>query len=199
MLEKQLGRDHATIRQRYGNVLKDPNCIRGQWSIEEEEISLQILFTNKSSNTELIESISLQDLRPVGQELNRRMHDVCDHWVKRLKPVLLAFHDQSLFTYTLPSFLTYLIDKKISATQEIDWEEVKRFFPTQTGNGLGMELNNQIKSLNQLNPHEIHCPVYLKLEKNAFHWKSKELSNKNKLYRERISDLYDKYRKLPRD
>jgi hypothetical protein len=104
-----------------------------------------------------------------------------------------------LFTNFKPPFFYFLIDKKVRVIQEIDWDEVKKQFPSQTTTSFIMELSNQIHTLDLQNPNEIHLPVYLKLQNNASDWSDKEISTRAKLYRERIVEIYDKQRKLPRN
>ena len=198
MLADELDRDPPSLRSRYLNTLKSREHVTGKWFIEEDETCLQILFKGKNCDPDLIESITYRELQPVAQELGRQVGPVTHHWDYRLKPVLLAYHHMCLFTNFKPPFFYYLIKQKIRVVQEIDWDKVKKRFPSQTTTVLVIELSNQIQTLDLQNPNEIHLPVYSKLENNASDWNSKELSTRAKLYRERIVEIYDKIRKLPR-
>jgi len=83
--------------------------ISGKWTLEEDEICLNILFKGKTSSPELVISVGLKELRPVADALTRHVYK----------------------NFKIP-FFTYLIERKVAAFQEIDWRDVKRQFPTQT-------------------------------------------------------------------
>ena len=191
MLADELDRDPHSLRSRYLSTLKNREHVTGKWSIEEDETCLQILFKGKNCDPDLIESITYRELQPVAEELDRQVNSISHHWEYRIKPVLLQYHHMCLFTNFKPPFFYYLIQQKIRAVQEIDWVDVKRHFPSQTTVGILLDLSNQIRSLDLYNPHEIHLPVYLKLQNNASDWNSKEISTRAKLYRERIVEIYD--------
>ena len=197
LLGRKLDRDSAVVRNRFRDVLQTSGCTSGLWSLVDEEICLRKLFKDEHSDRDFIESISREDLQPVSDELGRSMHPVLKHWEGRLKPVLLSYHDQTLLTNVTPHFLSYIIERKLSATQEIMWDDVIKHFPTQTPKYLTRELSNKLTTINKCNPHEVNLPLYLKLQKNAFEWKNQEMSEKVKNYRLAIVSLYDAFRILP--
>jgi len=196
-LAEKMGRSYEIIRSRYFNTIKLADFIAGKWTTEENEICLNMLFKNKVSSPELINSISQKDLQPVADALSRHVLPVSCHWEAILKPTLLAHHRSAVFTNPRPPFFLYLIERKSIAFQDIDWEDVKRHFPSQTITYLEYELHSQLRSLDKVNPHEVRLPLFMKLKNNISLWKDQPMSEKAKRYRERIINLYDKIRRLP--
>jgi hypothetical protein len=196
MLAVQLNRNSEVISSRYRNALRNLNYISGRWTLEEEEICIETLFTGKTSDRSVIESVSQTDLQAVADQIDRQVSLVNKHWEGRLKPVLLSYHLDETFRNFRPPVLTYLVEKKVVAFQDIIWSEVIEQFPSQTTLSLTFEIHNQLVSIDERNPHEVHLPIFEKLQKNYYLWKDEELSEKQKSYRSKIIEIYDRVRRL---
>ena len=54
------------------------------------------------------------------------------HWLQSLKPVLLSFHAGQLHSDWKTPFLEDIVKKKIARYQDINWQDFREKFPTQT-------------------------------------------------------------------
>jgi hypothetical protein len=196
MASVQLSRAKEVIRSRYYNSLIYQNHIVGRWTLDEEEVCIETLFTNKISDRSVIESISQVDLQPVADQLNRHVWLVSNHWEGRLKPVLLSYHLGETFRNFRTPVLAYLVEKKVVAFQDIIWSDVIKQFPGQTLLSLTPVIHNKLDSIDEKNPHEAHLPIFENLQKNYYLWKDEELSEKQKSYRSKIIEIYDSVRCL---
>ena len=196
MLAAQMNRPLEVVRSRYRNSLRNLKFISGHWTWEEEEICLETLFRNKVSDRSVIESISLVGLQPVADQLNRLVWFVNKHWEGRLKPVLLSYHLNETFKNVRPPVFTYLVEKKVVAFQDINWPEIVEKFPGQTPASLTCEIHNQLVSIDERNPHEVNLPIFEKLQKNCHLWKDEDLSERQKSYRSKIIEIYDRVRRF---
>lgn len=196
VLTVQLSRTKEVIRSHYYHSLRKQNNISGRWTLDEEEVCIETLFTNKISDRSVIKSISNVDLQPVADQLNRHVRLVSNHWEGRLKPVLLSYHLDETFRNFRPPVLSYLVEKKVVAFQDIIWSEVIKQFPSQTTLSLTFEIHNQLASIDEKNPHEAHLPIFEKLQNNYFLWKDEVLSERQKSYRSKIIEIYDRVRRL---
>jgi len=197
-LAKLLNRLHyQTPRNRYKFNLENSNFRLGTWTIHEDSILLKHFFDNKkNSDPEFIESISYTDLEPVSEKLSRSVNNVSTHWKIYVKPALLSYHYGCLYTNFKPNFYSYLLKKKVTAFQDIDWGEIKKMFPTQTTASLKTSLHSDMLCFD--NKFSLHAsiPMHLKLEFIRPEWKDAQLTSRVKKSRQQIVELYDKIRRI---
>jgi hypothetical protein len=190
-----LNRSYNVIKFRYYQNLLNRHVRKGGWSLEEEAFFLEHFFVGtKHSSRKIIDSINLKNLETVAQELNRPIFCVNFHWKHKLKPVLLSYHNESLFIDNYSEFYHYLIEKRVTALQDIDWKEATRLFPTENSVSLKVAVRNEIGKANRINPSLKFEPIYVKLEFVRHDWINAQLSEKVKKYREKIVQLYDEIR-----
>ena len=130
-LSKQLERSDSSVRNRYFFVLLT-NAKKGFWAIEESKTLIDCLFkSDNQRNLEYIQKINYYDIRKstAAVILNRNEDKVRQHWDIYLKPILVRYHLGVLNMPWKHSVLQYLIDKKIVAFQDINFEEIQSDHP----------------------------------------------------------------------
>ena len=185
-LAKALNRSHKAICKRFTIVLKNHFTI-GRWSIHEHSVLIEHFFQDKKQLAEeIVHSLTASDFKEVSLRLNRAYINVYNHWLGYLKPVLLDYHSGSLYKNFKSLFFDYLIEKKVTATQEIDWREVERLFSTQNSKSLGILLQNVLQGTN------LSVPIYKRLE--SLRPFQSEFSAKTLKFRDQLVELYDQIR-----
>ena len=102
-----------------------------------------------------------------------------------LKPILLSYHNSSLFADVKTQFLNYLIEKKVNSVQDIDWIDAKERFPGHSSRSLR----------NLISPKKLlQYPLYKSIE--DYLPTLKHSSRKRPFFenRERLIFMYDKAR-----
>jgi hypothetical protein len=195
-LASLLNRLHfQTLKNRYLYNLKNPDFRLGKWTTHDDSIFLKHFFADKKdSDPEFIESISYSDLQPLSGKLNRSLTNVSTHWMTYVKPILLSYHYECLFTNFKPKFYSYLMKKKVTAFQDIDWDEVKRMFPSQTPGFLKYGLHSDMTSFDTKHSFQAGSPMHFKIESMRPEWKDAQLSTGVKKHRLQIVELYDQIR-----
>ncbi len=111
------------------------------------------------------------------------------HWTYSLKPILLAYHAGELhFDWKTP-FLKYVIERKISTIQDIDWPEFLAKFPTQTIDSMSKYLWDAVRKKESDQPFYKRLRDILPLIKHV-----EKRSSVAEKHREQIVFLYDKVR-----
>jgi hypothetical protein len=191
-----LNRSSKTIWSRYQyKFVFNRNTRTGKWLIQEDAAFLEHFFAGKKhSSREVITSIALHKLDAIAKELNRSSSRVNSHWMGQLKPALLSHHNGSLFTNNKPKFFSYLIEKKVTALQDIDWSEAKRLFPTENSKSLLVAIYCEMRKIDRSDPLLENEPLHVKLDWSKHDWINAQLPEKVKRYREKIVQLYDEIR-----
>lgn len=131
ILSKKLDRYESSIRNRYNFVLHSQRT-KGTWSVVESKTFIDRLFTSEDQkNLEFIDKINFYDIRKSGipKILNRNEDKVRQHWDVYLKPILVRHHLGALNTPWKYHVLRYIIDNKIQAFQDIDFQAVQNQHP----------------------------------------------------------------------
>ena len=127
-----LKRTKKAIRYRIPILLDKGIGKQGHWTLAENQILINYLFPDKSMKTiEYVTNLGFDKIRASGVApiLNRLITNVHRHWQSYLKGLLLRHHYGVLHKSWKPLFLQYLIDNKIAAVQDVDYNEVGKICP----------------------------------------------------------------------
>ena len=188
-LSKILRRRAYNIYDHY-NVIAVENHSAGNWSFAEDKTLLTELFKNKAnSDVDFIESLSIQDLKPIAEKLSRSLKSVNERWTRKMKPILLSYHNGRLHQNWKYKFLNYLIERRIKWAQEVDWTEAKLLFPDQNTALMGFVMSHIVLKNKAL-------PIYKVIRNRlpAFKRRDQFNSEKSRKYREDIVHDYNKVR-----
>jgi len=188
-LSKILKRRSRNIYEHYRLISKG-NHLAGKWSFVEEKTLLTLLFNNKAnSDFDFIESLSSRDLKPIAEKLSRSLASVYDHWSKKVKPILLSYHNGRLHKKWKYKFLSYLIELRIKSVQEIDWDDAKVLFPDQNPASMCEVVRSSVRRNKDV-------PIYKVIRKKLPGLKQNDQFNteKSRKYREDIVCEYNKVR-----
>ena len=84
--------------------------------------------------------------------------------------------------------------KKVTAFQDIDWDEIKRMFPSQTSGSLKYVLHSDMTSFDTKHSLQVNSPMHFKIEFMRSEWKDAQLTSGVKKHRQQIVELYDQIR-----
>ena len=140
-LAKELTRRKpANIKKRHVWLTDGKQSKFGRWSDLEYEQFFRHIFKNIDSENgnavDFIEKIPISLIYKGGTIINRLPEYVYHHWMGHLKPILLSYHNSSLFADVKTQFLNYLIEKKVNSVQDIDWIDAKERFPGHSSRSL---------------------------------------------------------------
>ena len=84
------------------------------------------------------------------------------YWKSDIMPVISSFAD---LKNRAVNFLTYLIDKEVTVTSQINWKEIASLFPPQkSAYRLLYRLRCEISAFDGKNPSQIDAPIFVKLQ-----------------------------------
>jgi len=134
------------IRRRYKRLIEEKSFSRGQFTLVEDEIILETLFEGKKdTSVNEIESIVFNELESCVERLNRSKLNISHRWNSNLKPILLAYHRGMLHTLWRRDFFSYLVEKKVIGTKDLNHAEIKLLFPNQTTSSIHLIVKNTVK------------------------------------------------------
>ena len=172
-------------------VLKNSKYHSGKWSLVEDEICLEHLFRGKKEScSELIQSISVENLKPLVEILGRSQKCIYNHWQLKLKPTLLSHLDGQLhFDWTV-HFFKHLVEQRIIRSQDIVWPDLLKQFPCQTNASMSITLLGAIKHFSGYHS----TPIHEMLTEVLNSWKFRQTRISTAKHREDIAHLFDKVR-----
>ena len=182
-----------SIVDRHTLLTKGKEAKFGKWSKSDYEVFFKSLFKNNDKKYEdpvdFVNSLSPSAIYNGGLEINRLPKHVYQIWRNTIKPALLSYHNGTLHQKWKKDFYELLIESKVEAIQEIDWDAVMKKFPAQNPTSLGSSL-----VVIRRDPKISEMPVHLALQdylQKLNHSKENETS---KCRRELIVFCYDKAR-----
>ena len=145
-LRAELNRYEASkIKRRFElklikNIVKAPNRL---WSVEEDKLLIDCLFKNSSSkNTKYISSLSKQNVTysKADEKIYRTAEAIGNHWIQKLGPLLLQYHQGTMNTPWKYSVLEYIYENKVESATEVGkyMTEIKNTFPWLNINTVGI-------------------------------------------------------------
>jgi hypothetical protein len=182
-LSKKLNRDPRrwdNVRDHYRYEMMQQDKTSGKFSIQEDQIIFEKLFMGKECSVETVRNSKIVKTEGIP-EANRKSTSVINRWVRGIQPILMSYHLGTLQSNWKADFLTYIVEKNIRYTKEIDWSEACKLFPGQTVASLSKVLNNY------KNPKELPLCKAIKVHQRK---KAEDYSEKEKLYRETIVEIY---------
>ncbi len=186
-----LGRSRTnTISRRHQLLISKKTMAIGKWTLPEDKIILGTLFGGqKNAGVENIKRVSYTDIDQLVEKLNRLKPNIRVHWNKYLKPILLSYHYGTLHKLWRLDFLKYLVEKKVTGAQSMNYSEIATLFPEQTSDSLlGVLDAFSLK-------HEIEeQPLYQVIQKYLPTYRDPQGSDRIKNYREEIVRIYDEVR-----
>ncbi len=102
-----------------------------------------------------------------------------------VKPLLLSYHSGTLHKEWKIDFFDYLIQNKVHSTQDIDWDEAKAHFPTQSVRSLTYTFASARAAL------RYQGMLYLAIKDIKEKMKHRNSSESSKASKEKIIFLYD--------
>jgi hypothetical protein len=188
-----LGRTRIqSISRRYQLITAKKPMAFGRWTLSENKILLENLFGGKKgAGVDEIKSVRFNDivLDLVADKLSRLKVNVWLHWNKHLKPVLLSYHYGTLHKLWRSDFLKYLVEKKVTGSQSMNYSEIATLFPEQTPDSLLSVLDVFSQK------HEIEeQPLYQIIQKYLPTYRDLQGSDRMTNFREEIVRIYDEVR-----
>ena len=172
-------------------MLENSKCHSGKWRLVEDEIFLGHLFRGrKESCTELIQSISVENLKPLVEILGRSQVCIYNHWQTKLKPTLLSHLDGQLHFDWVVHFFKYLVEQRIVRSQDIIWPDLLKQFPCQTNASMTLTLRSAFRHFSDKDS----TPIHEMLTEVLNRWKFRETRKSPAKSREDIAHLFDKVR-----
>jgi len=185
-LKLNRNRVDATSR-RYTALTKEQSLFRGHWTLTEEEILLESLFSGKkNAGIDEIKSVALKDFPFCSEKLNRSKKNVYMHWRNSVLPILLSYNYETLHQPWRRDFFEYLIKKKVAGVQDIDYSEASSFWPEQSSTSFV----NSIKTFSQKQANQSK-PLYQIIQENLHSFKDLQETERVRNYREEIVQIYD--------
>ena len=187
-----LRRPKNDVKRHYKIILNNCQDETGRWKLKDCQILIDCLFPNSALKAiDNILSIGLPEIRKCGaaKYIKRADTKVCNYWNTSLRPMLLSFHFGVLHKPWKPTFLDYLIRKKIMAVQDINFDEVSQLCPGVL-NGVA---DRFIQNIKFQSGKDKDLPLYI-IAQNLIHkYKDKpDCGPKECKFREAIVDYYDK-------
>ena len=184
MLRKEGVREHFLI-------LSLGKKLTGIWTLNEYEMFFKGLFDNSIPDSATIvgflESRERKDIFKIARFLpHRSPKNVENKWV-RIKSVLLSYHNNALHNDHKTEFLKYIVEKKISCSQDIDWKDVFVRFPNQNSADLAICFRNF-----RINRDYKGKPFYICAEDKLE--SCRRVLKRAKLNREKVVMVYNKVR-----
>ncbi len=188
-----LGRTRIqSISRRYQLLTAKKPMAFGRWTQSEDEVLLENLFGGKKgAGVDEIKSVRFNDfvLDLVADELGRLKVNVWLHWNKYLKPILLAYHYGTLHKLWRLDFLRYLVEKKVTGRQSMNYSEIATLFPEQTPDSLHGALDVFSRK------YEVEeQPLYQIIQKYLPTYRDLQGSDRMTNFREEIVRIYDEVR-----
>ncbi len=180
-----------SISRRHRLLTTEKTSVVGRWTLPEVEILFETFFGGqKNDSVDLIKSLRYKDFDLVADKLNRPKNNVWDHWSKSLKPILLSHHSGTLHKLWCLEFYKYLVEKKVTGRQNINFSEAVQLFPEQNSESLHQAL--RIFSRKEENEEQ---PLYQVIQKYLPTFKDPQERERIKNFREEIVRIYDEVRK----
>merc|ERR1712218_320817 len=114
--------DWQSIERRHEYLLNPPSKLNSTWTIEEDEVLLNVLFkvTNRDiNNLDIMMSLKKGDFSEVSKELGRGTKACYLHWNHQLLPILktdiLKLPQGEEWRQT---FLEYIVKNEIKSTKQ---------------------------------------------------------------------------------
>jgi len=189
-----LKRSHTSVSRHYDLMTKFKDMHFRSWTTSDYETFFDYVFNKanngKNSGPDYILSVSVEVITAAAKLLIRVPGYVWLHWLKSIKPVLLAYHDGALHFDWRKQYLKYLAEKKVMTIHDIDWEESKSLFPNHSPISLGKALMSVQQQRNYVSQ-----PLYVTIENYLPKLKAIQRGFE---YREKMVQLYDKARGVMR-
>jgi hypothetical protein len=180
-------KNDAAISRRYATLTEERSLFRGMWSLIEEEVLLESLFTGrKKTGIDEIKEVSFKDFQSCSEQLNRSNQYVSAHWRHIVMPILLSYHYGTLHRPWRREFFEYLVEKKVAAVQDIDYSEASSFWPEQSHCSFINSLRNFGKKQAVRKK-----PLFQIIEENLHSFKDPQENERVRNYREEIVRIYD--------
>jgi hypothetical protein len=181
------------ISGHYNRISKFKGTKSGTWTSADFEVLFDYIFktanSGETTGPEYIRSVSQEVVSAAAKLLNRVPKNVWQHWTEITRPTLLAYHNGTLHTDWKTEFFEYLVDKKVKAIQDIDWQEAQSHFPIHTS----ASLKDALKMVRL--QEKFRCqPLFVSILDYLPKWNNSLASKKGFNYREKMVYLYDKAR-----
>jgi hypothetical protein len=158
----------------------------------EDEQILAYFFShwNGQEETEYIRSISNKDLQVLSERLKRPVKTVQKHWDVIIRPTLLSYYNQTLLVSNRKNICEYLIRNKVKSLKMINWDDLLKLYPCENTTSLSNEICRVVSYFEKVFPGFEHLPLYEKLSRTEFKWKSYKLNQRFIQNRKRIIETY---------
>merc|ERR1712150_91494 len=134
MLSRRIKGDekyHDHIRNRYLQNLHGETKKHGKFSLEEDTVILEHVFTGKPRSIRAIDMINFSSFDNMT-EVKRGKANMSSRFQKNLKPILLSYHLGQLNSNWKYSFFEYLVTQNYRERKEIPWAKLQSLYPAQT-------------------------------------------------------------------
>ncbi len=184
---------HENVSRRYNRITKFKGMKFGTWASSDFEVFFDYIFKTakqgEESGLETIQSVSLEVVSEASKLINRVPDYVLQNWGAVIKPTLLAYHNGTLHSDWKTEFLEYLVEKKVKAIQDIDWQDTQEHFPNNTS----LSLQRVFTSIRRQENYKSQ-PLFKTIQDYLPKLKNSAASKRGFEYREKIAYLYDKAR-----
>ncbi len=148
---------------------------------------LQSLFEGKrDTDVSSIEAVTTCGFEDVAENLNRIPRAAAHKWNRILKPILLAYHHETLHMPWRKRLFSYIVEKEIAATQDFDYTELKSLFPEQGPFSIDNALTHH-----KIRATEQKLPLFQVLREILPTYKDPQESDRITNYREEIVRIYE--------
>jgi len=134
-LGKEMNRSSVTLISRYYSLLNGDDLNYGQFTEEEDEKILTLVFNiNKSVLRD--GNIGKEDWENIAKELMRSRDSVYKHWHYLLLPLLKRYHAGTLMVDVREVLVNHMVEHGMDYAQDVDWKELvklDKFAGTTTG------------------------------------------------------------------
>ena len=103
-----------------------------------------------------------------------------------IKPILLRYHYGKLDYNSKYAFMCYIVENKITAVQEIQWNEVLKLYPYETRESL----YSSVRYIYQRKKNSPLDHLYMVFQEHLYYYKENDPTENTKEFQSTIVDIY---------